>query len=418
MIWPNKPTIFFTWNIMSKPVLIAIGTRPEGIKMAPVYFALKAAGIPTVLCSTFQHTSLLQEVFDVFGIEPDINLNLMRPNQDLFHITNSVLTGMKKIYSEIDPGLVLVHGDTTTTFSAALAAFYMKIPVGHVEAGLRTGDIYSPFPEEMNRKLVGTIATYNFAPTHQAIGNLLSEGVNRESIFYVGNTVKDSLRIMSGKIKSEITLDKELLFEVEKAKVEKKKIVLVTAHRRESFDGGIFNILSAIKKYAESFDDVQFFYPCHPNPNVVKVVEELDIKNCKNIFSCKPIAYPNLVYLLESCDVVVTDSGGIQEEASCLGKPIVVVREHTDRPEAIWAGLAKIVGTDKEKIEQALNQFLYGFDKRFVEDSQLYGDGYAANKIANIIQSKLDLNLSFDTTPKGATPSRRKKLRRAAQDAR
>ena len=208
---------------MNKPVLIAIGTRPEGIKMAPVYFALKAAGIPTVLCSTFQHTSLLQEVFDVFGIEPDINLNLMRPNQDLFHITNSVLTGMQKFYLDVDPSLVLVHGDTTTTFSAALAAFYMKIPVGHVEAGLRTGDVYSPFPEEMNRKLVGTIATYNFAPTHQAIGNLLSEGANRESIFYVGNTVKDSLRIMSGKIKSEIRLDQELVFEVEKAKLKKKE---------------------------------------------------------------------------------------------------------------------------------------------------------------------------------------------------
>lgn len=392
MIWPSNSTTFLIGIFMTKPVLIAIGTRPEGIKMAPVYFALKAAGIPTVLCSTFQHTSLLQEVLDVFGIEPGVHLNFMKPNQDLFHTTESVLQGMKKFYSEIDPGLVLVHGDTTTTFSAALAAFYLKIPVGHVEAGLRTGDVYSPFPEEMNRKLVGSIASYNFAPTDQAMANLLSEGVSRNSVFYVGNTVKDALRIVSGKIKTGLKLDEQVTFEVKKAKAANKKIVLVTAHRRESFDGGIHNILSAIKEHAQNFDDVQFFYPYHPNPNVVKVLEELDIKNCKNIFSCKPLSYPNLVYLLENSNVVVTDSGGIQEEAACLGKPIVVVREHTDRPESVWAGLARVVGTDKSKIEQALNQFLYGFDKSGTEDSQLYGNGFAANKIANILQA------SFDTT--------------------
>lgn len=377
-----------------KPVLIVVGTRPEGIKMAPVYFALKALGIPTVLCSTFQHTSLLEEVFAVFGIQPDVHLSLMKPNQDLFHVTAAALEGLKKLYSEINPSFVVVHGDTTTTFSASLAAFYMKLPVAHVEAGLRTGDIYSPFPEEMNRRLVGNIAALNFAPTHQAIANLLSEGINRESIYYVGNTVKDSLRIVLEKIKAGFKLNPELVFEVESAKSQKKKIVLVTAHRRESFDGGIQNILSAIKNWATTFDDVQFFFPCHPNPNVLKVVDELGLKNINNIFCMEPISYPNLVYLLENSDAVVTDSGGIQEEAACLGKPIVVVREHTDRPESVWAGLAKVVGTDKLKIEQALNQFLYG-DKSAMQDGLLYGDGYAANKIANIINSRLNLSLDL-----------------------
>ena len=373
---------------MNNPVVLVVGTRPEGIKIAPLYFALKEIGIPTILCSTFQHTSLLEEVFSIFKIEPDIKLNLMRPNQDLFYITTGVLEEMKKVYTELNPHMVIVQGDTTTTMSAALAAFYLKIPVGHVEAGLRTGDIYSPFPEEMNRKIVGSLARLHFAPTGHSVDNLLAEGIKKESIFYVGNTVKDALRLMSIKIKLGLQLDQNILSVIKNAQIKNKKIVLVTAHRRESFNGGILNILNAIKEHSDKFDDVQFIYPSHPNPNVLEAIEKSGIKNCKNVFMCAPLSYPNLVYVLESADVIITDSGGIQEEAACLKKPVIIARDNTDRPEPVWAGYARVVGTDREKILHALSQFLYNWVAPAYNE-ELYGDGFAAEQIARIIEAKI-----------------------------
>ena len=377
---------------MQGPVVLVIGTRPEGIKMIPVYYAFKRAGIETIICSTAQHDFLLDEVFDVFGLKPDINLKIMKPGQDLFYITQEVLGKIKKVFQELKPSLVLVQGDTTTVMTAALAAFYLKIPVGHVEAGLRTGDIRSPFPEEMNRKVVTVVSDYNFVPTIESEKNLLKENVDPEKVFCTGNTVVDALRIMKEKINlNEIDIDKKVKKAVSDCKEKSQQLVLLTAHRRESFGGGIERILSAIKAFAQDHPEVFIFYPYHPNPNVVNAINSSTIKTMSNVYLTEPIAYKEMIYLLLNSSWIATDSGGIQEEAVSLGKQVIVLREKTERPEGVAAGLAHVVGTDENKIKkmmEKLSVYRYNLPNKFMN---IYGDGYAAEKIVSIcIQKMLD----------------------------
>ncbi len=376
-------------EITMQPVMIVIGTRPEGIKMIPVYFELKKAGVPVVLCSTDQHSFLLKEVLDFFSVTPDISLSLMKPDQDLTYLTTAVLEEMKLVYQSIQPWLVLVQGDTTTVMAAALAAFYQNIPVGHVEAGLRTGDMRQPFPEEANRSIVGLIASYHFAPTSYAMGNLLGEGKKRESVFCTGNTVVDALRIVQQMIEnSDIPLRLEISAALQEVKKNPRaQKVLVTAHRRESFPDGIKRIVYAIKEYASLHPDVFFFYPYHPNPVVVKVVTELELEKQKNIFLFSPLVYHELVYLLTVVDCVATDSGGIQEEAVSLGKHVLVLREKSERMEGVWCGLATIVGTQEKAIMDALQRALFINTESEREHQKVYGDGYAAQKIVKVIQT-------------------------------
>lgn len=368
------------------PIVVIVGTRPEGIKMIPVFRALQKAGLPAVLCSTMQHDELLTQVFDLFHIEPDFDLRIMRQGQDLFYITQSVLHKTKEIFQRITPSMVLVQGDTTSTMAAALSAFYLNIPVGHIEAGLRTDDILSPFPEEMNRRVVGTIASLHFAPTAHAAGQLLGEGVDRSKVFCTGNTVVDALRMIRTSIQSgQILVDENISYRVEHCKKSNKKIMLLTAHRRESFQGGIARVLQATKQFLEDHPDVFCFYPYHPNPCVVQAIQDVGLSHLNNIYLCEPLAYKELAYLLLHVDWVLTDSGGIQEEAVSLGKPVLVLREKTERAEGVWSGLATMVGTDSDKIATHLQSLMN--DKRTVVENnmQVYGDGYAAEKIVTII---------------------------------
>lgn len=370
------------------PVLVVIGTRPEGIKMIPVYNALQSAGIKTVLCSTGQHTDLLEDTFKIFNVAPDINLNIMKPGQDLFYITTTVLDKMKMILKEIAPSLVLVQGDTTSAMAAALAAFYLKIPVGHVEAGLRTGNKYGPFPEEINRKLIGAIATYHFSPTLDAVENLLSENINSEDIFCTGNTVVDALHIIQDKISmDEIPVSAAIAQVIQNVKQNQQKLMLLTAHRRESFNGGLAHIFSAIMKMLEEQPNLFIIYPMHPNPAIKKAFDESGLKKMQNLMVISPLAYSDLVYVLQHCDLIATDSGGIQEEAVSLGIPVVVLRNETDRMEGVHAGIAHLVGTDEEKIINIVTQLLAKKEKR--QQNQLYGNGTASKQIAEIIKRGL-----------------------------
>ncbi len=372
---------------MQRPVMIVVGTRPEGIKMLPVYFSLKSAGIPVFLCSTGQHNELLQEVFDLFNVVPDLRLSLMKPGQDLSYVTCAVLEAMKRVYQEHKPSLVLVQGDTTTVMAAALAAFYEKIPVGHIEAGLRTGDKYSPYPEEANREIVGLLAEYHFAPTSLAVGNLLAEGKPREKVFCIGNTVVDALRIVEGKIKKgEAAVRPAVRDALVLAQTRHQKKILVTAHRRESFPDGIARIIKVVKSYAQAHSDCAFFYPYHPNPVVVAAVKEAQLEKEKNVFLFSPLSYHELVFILDASDCVMTDSGGIQEEAVSLGKDVLVLREKSERMEGVWEGLATIVGTQEETIMQALNRILGGNVKQSPVRTSVYGDGYSADRVARVIK--------------------------------
>jgi len=335
---------------LTGPVLLIVGTRPEGIKMMPVYFALKRAGLPVALCSTMQHDELLSEVFDLFDVQPDFSLNVMRPGQDLSYLTQSILQKTKEVYARAKPCMVLVQGDTTSTLAAALSAFYAGIPVGHVEAGLRTDDPFVPFPEEMNRRVVSTVARYHFAPTEQAVGHLLTNGVPEHNIFLTGNTVVDALQLMKEKLLTgELVASSALRACVERCKEQRKKIVLLTAHRREAFDGGIERILTSMKEFLQNNEDVFCFYPYHPNPYVLRAIEHVGLNNLENIYLSEPVGYKDLVYLLLNAHWVLTDSGGIQEEAASLGKRVLVLRDKTERVEAIQAGIAQLVGTDTKK---------------------------------------------------------------------
>lgn len=369
---------------MQRPIVLIVGTRPEAIKMAPLYFALKTANIPVALCSTAQHTNLLSDVLHLFGITPDINLHIMKEGQDLFHITTTVLEKIKQYFTDVQPKLVLVQGDTTTTMAGALAAYYLKIPVGHVEAGLRTGDLYNPFPEEGNRKIISTLAQYHFCPTQSAVDNLLREGIAPENCYMSGNTVVDALRLVTNIYTHDITsVAHDIVAQVTAAQAAHKKIIVLTTHRRESFGNDIRSIFNAIKKYAHAHHDTIFFYPVHPNPEVRKALDDTQLADCNNIYLSDALSYSSMVYLLSHADGVATDSGGICEEATSLGKQILILRKKTERPESIECGLARLVGTDEAAITDGLDAITQASHR--VIPNTVYGDGYAAEKILQFI---------------------------------
>lgn len=365
------------------PIILIIGTRPEGIKLMPVYFALKEQGLPVKICATFQHTNLLQEVFDLFGTQPDFSFDVMQKNQDLFHITQAVLEESKKLFNEHKPQLVVVQGDTTSGMAASLAAFYLKLSVVHIEAGLRTGNIQAPFPEELNRQFISLIAKYNFAPTQISANNLRRAGVSDSAIYQVGNTVVDALYLILNKIDSgELQVREHIKNIIHFA--QDKKLILLTMHRREMFGEKMIRALSAIKQFAMHNQDVYFIFPIHPNPNVGQAVEHVGLGECKNIFLVDSLPYHELIYVLDNVQCVATDSGGIQEEAASLGKPVVVLRNETDRPESVQAGIASLAGCDVVKIHLYLQAAL----QQEAVPTRLYGDGNAAKKIATILKQE------------------------------
>ncbi|MCQ4872481.1 non-hydrolyzing UDP-N-acetylglucosamine 2-epimerase [Butyricimonas paravirosa] len=379
-----------------KKVMLVFGTRPEAIKMAPLVkeFQKYPEQFQTIVCVTGQHREMLDQVLHIFEIEPDYDLNIMKQGQDLYDVTARVLTGMREVLKETRPDVVLVHGDTTTSTAAALAAFYQQIPVGHVEAGLRTHNVYSPWPEEMNRQITGRIATYHFAPTPLSRQNLLDEGIKEEAITVTGNTVIDALYMVVDRIKNDKTLDFGLNCSLIKAGYDVdrlndgKKLVLITGHRRENFGDGFISMCQAIKTLSEKYPDVDFVYPMHLNPNVRKPIHEVfgeDLSGLENMFFIEPLEYLSFVYLMEKSTIVLTDSGGIQEEAPGLGKPVLVMRDTTERPEALEAGTVKLVGTNFEKIVREVSALL---DDREYYDKMSkavnpYGDGKACERIGN-----------------------------------
>lgn len=377
-----------------KTVMLVFGTRPEAIKMAPLVkeFQKHNNEFKTVVCVTGQHRQMLDQVLALFEITPDYDLNIMKQGQDLYDVTARVLVGMRDVLKEVQPSVVLVHGDTTTSTAAALAAFYQQIPVGHVEAGLRTHNIYSPWPEEMNRQITGRIATYNFAPTPLSRENLLREAVTEESITVTGNTVIDALYWVVNKIKEDSKLNdelKELLlqagYDVNRL-AGGKKLVLITGHRRENFGDGFIHMCTAIRDLTQKYPDVDFVYPMHLNPNVRKPIHEVfgeDLSNLGNMFFIEPLEYLSFVYLMEKSNIVLTDSGGIQEEAPGLGKPVLVMRDTTERPEALHAGTVKLVGTDYNKIVTEVSTLLDDAEayKKMSHAVNPYGDGLACGRI-------------------------------------
>lgn len=379
-----------------RKVLLVFGTRPEAIKMAPLVHEFKKHPdqFETLVCVTGQHREMLDQVLDLFQIVPDVDLNIMKSGQDLYDVTSRVLTGMREVLKELAPDLVLVHGDTTTSMSAALAAFYQQMPVGHVEAGLRTGDIYSPWPEEMNRLITGRIATYHFAPTPLSKQNLLKENVDAERVVVTGNTVIDALQWVVNKIHSEHGLQCELQesllrFGYDKDRLFKgKRLVLITGHRRENFGEGFLNICHAIKSLSLSYPEVDFVYPVHLNPNVRKPVMEILGEGAENVFLIDPLQYLPFVYLMEHSYLILTDSGGIQEEAPSLGKPVLVMRNTTERPEAVDAGTVLLVGADQARIEQGVSRLLDDANlyKKMSEAVNPYGDGLACARIVDFLK--------------------------------
>lgn len=382
-----------------KTVMLVFGTRPEAIKMAPLVkeFQKHPETFKTVVCVTGQHRQMLDQVLQLFDITPDYDLNIMKPGQDLYDITSRVLVGMRDVLKESRPDVVLVHGDTTTSTAAALAAFYQQIPVGHVEAGLRTHNIYSPWPEEMNRQITGRIATYNFAPTPLSKANLLREAVAEESITVTGNTVIDALYWVVNKIKEDKALNSELKNLLATAGYDVtrldggRKLVLITGHRRENFGDGFINMCTAIKDLTLKYPDVDFVYPMHLNPNVRKPIHEVfrsPTLGGLNMFFIEPLEYLSFVYLMEKSNIVLTDSGGIQEEAPSLGKPVLVMRDTTERPEALEAGTVKLVGTDYNKIVSEVSLLLddqahYDAMSKAVNP---YGDGLACGRIVETLR--------------------------------
>ena len=384
--------------------MLVFGTRPEAIKMAPLVkeFQKHPQTFKTIVCVTGQHRQMLDQVLQLFEITPDYDLNIMKQGQDLYDVTARVLTGMRDVLQEAQPDIVLVHGDTSTSTAAALAAFYKQIPVGHVEAGLRTHNIYSPWPEEMNRQITGRIATYNFAPTPLSKANLLREAVAEESISVTGNTVIDALYWVVNKIKEDKALDSRLQTQLADAGYDVtrlsggKKLVLITGHRRENFGEGFINMCTAIKDLTQKYPDVDFVYPMHLNPNVRKPIHEVfgeNLNNLGNMFFIEPLEYLSFVYLMEKSNIVLTDSGGIQEEAPGLGKPVLVMRDTTERPEALEAGTVKLVGTDYNKIVGEVSQLL---DNQAHYDAMSkavnpYGDGLACGRIVSTLQKNNNL---------------------------
>lgn len=376
--------------------MLVFGTRPEAIKMAPLVkeFQKCPQTFETIVCVTGQHREMLDQVLTIFNIKPDYDLNIMKQGQDLYDVTSRVLLGMRDVLKKVQPDIVLVHGDTTTSTATALAAYYQQIPVGHIEAGLRTHNIYSPWPEEMNRQITGRIATYHFSPTALSRQNLLDEGVKEKAVIVTGNTVIDALYIVVDKIKNDKVLDAELEeilniagYNVNRLKWE-KKLVLITGHRRENFGKGFIAICKAIKMLTKKYPEVDFVYPMHLNPNVRKSIHEVfgeNLSNLDNMFFIEPLEYLSFVYLMEKSTIVLTDSGGIQEEAPSLGKPVLVMRDTTERPEALESGTVKLVGTDYDKIVREVSSLLD--DLHYYDEMSKavnpYGDGFACRRIVD-----------------------------------
>ena len=390
-----------------KKVMLVFGTRPEAIKMSPLVkeFQKHPEQFETIVCVTGQHREMLDQVLHLFEIKPDYDLNIMKQGQDLYDVTARVLVGMRDVLKEAQPDVVLVHGDTTTSTAAALAAFYQQIPVGHVEAGLRTHNIYSPWPEEMNRQITGRIAAYNFAPTPLSKQNLLREAVTQESVTVTGNTVIDALYWVVDKIKKDAALSAELKNVLNKAGYDvsrisqpstlntkqSRKLVLITGHRRENFGDGFINMCTAIKDLTQKYPDVDFVYPMHLNPNVRKPIHEVfgeDLNNLGNMFFIEPLEYLSFVYLMEKSTIVLTDSGGIQEEAPGLGKPVLVMRDTTERPEALDAGTVKLVGTNYDRIVSEVSMLLddEAYYDQMSKAVNPYGDGLACERIVSKIR--------------------------------
>ena len=382
-----------------KRIMLVFGTRPEAIKMAPLVkeFEKHPDEFDTIVCVTGQHREMLDQVLKIFDIKPNYDLNIMKQGQDLYDVTCRVLTGMRDVLKEVQPDVVLVHGDTTTSTASALAAFYQQIPVGHVEAGLRTRNIYSPWPEEMNRQITGRIATYNFSPTQLSRQNLLEERVDDEKITVTGNTVIDALYWVVEKIKNDKDLSIELQDILLKAGYNTnrlntgRRLVLITGHRRENFGDGFIHICNAIKTLTQNYPDVDFVYPMHLNPNVRKPIHEVfgeDLSDLGNMFFIEPLEYLSFVYLMEKSSIVLTDSGGIQEEAPGLGKPVLVMRNTTERPEALDAGTVKLVGTDYDMIVNSVSTLLDNKEEynKMSKAVNPYGDGKACGRIVDFIR--------------------------------
>lgn len=377
-----------------KKIMLVFGTRPEAIKMAPLVKAFQAKNdeFETIVCVTGQHREMLDQVLHLFDIKPDFDLNIMKQGQDLYDITSRVLLGMRDVFKVCKPDILFVHGDTTTSTAAALAGFYQQIPVAHVEAGLRTNDIYSPWPEEMNRQITGRIATYNLSPTQLSRQNLLKENVDENKITVTGNTVIDALHWVTAKIKSDKKLDDNLSLDLKskgydtKRLVGNRRLILITGHRRENFGDGFLHICHAIQDLAKKFPEVDFVYPMHLNPNVRKPIHQVfgeDLNNLGNIFFIEPLEYLPFVFLMEKSDIVLTDSGGIQEEAPGLGKPVLVMRNTTERPEAVDAGTVKLVGTDYDAIVDNVSKLLTDRNlyNKMSKATNPYGDGKACERI-------------------------------------
>ena len=381
-----------------KKIMLVFGTRPEAIKMAPLVkeFQKQPEQVETVVCVTGQHREMLDQVLRIFDIHPDYDLNIMKQGQDLYDVTAHVLTGLRDVLKEVKPDVVLVHGDTTTSTASALAAFYQQILVAHIEAGLRTHNIYSPWPEEMNRLLTGRLATYHFSPTPLSRNNLIKESVDDRNIIVTGNTVIDALYWVVDKIKNDKVLDSELVKVLVKAGYDVnrlnggKKLVLITGHRRENFGDGFIHMCTAIEDLTRKYPDVDFVYPMHLNPNVRKPIHEVfgeDLSGLGNMFFIEPLEYLSFVYLMEKSTIVLTDSGGIQEEAPGLGKPVLVMRDTTERPEALDAGTVKLVGTDYDRI---VNEVSVLIDDKVAYEKMSkavnpYGDGLACKRIVNAL---------------------------------
>ena len=383
-----------------KKILLTFGTRPEAIKMAPLILELHKHSnkVETIVCVTGQHREMLDQVLSIFKIKPDFDLNIMKQGQDLYDITSNVLVGLRDIYKQVHPDLVLVHGDTTTSMAAALAAYYQQISVGHVEAGLRTHNIYSPWPEEINRQLIGRISSYNFSPTATSSVNLLKEGADKSTIYITGNTVIDSLYWVVNKIKTDEQLNIRLKAEIKSFGYDidrlqhQKRMVLITGHRRENLGEGFIHIAQAIQELSTHFPNVDFVYPMHLNPNVRKSIHEVlgnDLAHFSNMFFIEPLEYLSFIYMMEKADIVLTDSGGIQEEAPSLKKPVLVMRDTTERPEAVEAGTVILVGTDKEKIVANVSQLLTdnAHYQQMAKAINPYGDGKACKRIVDILLS-------------------------------
>lgn len=377
-----------------KTIMLVFGTRPEAIKMAPLVkeFQKYPNDFKTIVCVTAQHREMLDQVLNLFEITPDYDLDIMKPGQDLYEVTCNILMGLKGVLEKAKPDVVLVHGDTSTTLATSLAAFYQQIAVGHVEAGLRTGNIYSPWPEEGNRQVTGRLATYHFAPTETSGSNLLKENVDISNMIVTGNTVIDALLSVVSKIESDTQLASSLYESVSQkgyAYNENKRLILVTGHRRENFGQGFLNICAALKELALKYPDVDIVYPVHLNPNVQKPVNEI-LSDVDNVFLIAPLDYEPFVYLMSRSYFILTDSGGIQEEAPSLGKPVLVMRDTTERPEALKAGTVKLVGTDSKKIIRECITLLEDKDAYLAmsKSHNPYGDGKACEKIVTYLKGK------------------------------